>query len=88
MAKLEEELSTKTKIFANRETAMYLELASLRQSEEDAKKALHDKGQEMVQLEAKILPLRTHAVELEELVAELKGKMAKLESVRGPSGAD
>jgi len=42
----------------------------------------------MVQLEAKILPLRTHAVELEELVAELKGKMAKLESVRGPSGAD
>jgi len=42
MAKLEEELSTKTKTFANRETAMYVELASIRQSEKDAKKALHD----------------------------------------------
>ena len=79
VAKLEEELSTRTKTFNNRETAMYLELASLRQFEKDAKKALHDKGQEAVELEVKILPLRTHAVELEELVVELKGKMAKLE---------
>jgi len=36
---------------ANRETALYLELASLRQSEEDAKKALQDKGLEAVELE-------------------------------------
>ena len=79
MAKLEEELSIRTKIFTNRETVLYLELASLRQSEKNAKKALHDKGQEAVELEAKILPLRTRAVELEELVTELKGKMAKLE---------
>jgi len=79
VAKLEEELSTRTKTFTNRETTMYLELASLRQSEKDVNKALHDKGQEAVELEAKILPLRTHAVEHEELVAELKGKMTKLE---------
>ena len=34
--KLEEDLATRTKIFTNRETALYLELASLRQSEKDA----------------------------------------------------
>jgi len=79
VAKLEEELSTRTKTCTNRETAMYLELASLRHSEKDAYKALHDKGQEAVELDAKILPLRTHAVELEKLVAKLKGKIAKLE---------
>jgi len=54
-------------------------LASLRQSEKDAKKALHDKGQEAVELEARILPLRTHAVELEDLMAELEGKVANME---------
>jgi len=75
VAKLEEEL---TKTFTNRETAMYLEMASLRQSEKDAKKALHDKDQKAVELETKIFPLRTRAVELEDLVAELKDKVAKL----------
>ena len=79
VAKLEEELIAKTKAFTNCETAIYLELASLRQSEKDAKKALHDKGQEAVELEAKILPFRTHAVELEDLEMELKGKVANLE---------
>jgi len=79
VAKLEEDLTTRTKIFSNRKTALYLELASLRQSEKDAKKALHDKGQEAVELEAKILLLRTRAVELEDLVVELKGKVANLE---------
>ena len=69
MAKFEEELSTKTKTFANWETAMYVELASLHKSEKDTKKVLHDKGQEVVQLEVKILPLRTNVIELEELVA-------------------
>ena len=56
-----------------------MELTSLCQSKKDAKKALHDKGQEAVELEARILPLRTRAVELEDLVAELKGKVANLE---------
>jgi len=75
---LKEELIARTKTFTNRETAMYLELASPRQSEKDAKKALHDKGQEVVELEAKILPFHTRAVELEDLVTELKGKVANL----------
>jgi len=42
MAKLEEELSTQAKTFANREIAMYMELASVRQAEKDSKKSLHD----------------------------------------------
>jgi len=79
VAKLEENLTTSTKIFTNHETALYLELASLRQSEKDAKKALHDKGLEAAELEARILPLRTCAVELQDLVAELKGKVVNLE---------
>ena len=79
MAKLEKEMSTQAKTFANRKTAMYVELGSLRQAEKDAKKDLQDKSQEAVQLEAKILPLRTNVIELEELVADMKGKMAKLE---------
>ena len=44
MAKLEEELSLNAKTFANRETAMYVELESLLQVEKDAKKALKDKS--------------------------------------------
>jgi len=79
MAKLEEELSLKAKTFVNRETALYVELASLCQSEKDTKKALHDKGQEAFRLEAKIFPLRTNVIELEGLVAEMKEKVAKLE---------
>jgi len=79
VAKLEEELITKTKAFTNCEIAIYLELESLRQSKKDAKKALHDKGQEAVELEAKIFPFRTRAVELEDLEAELKGKVTNLE---------
>ena len=71
MAKLEEKLSTQAKTVAYRETAMYVELGSLHQAEKDAKKAL--------QLEVKILPLRTNMIELEELVVEMKGKVAKLE---------
>ena len=78
VAKLEEDLTTKIEIFTNRETALYLELASLRQSEKVAKKALQDKGLKAVELEVRILPLRTPAVEVEDLVAELKGKVANL----------
>ena len=35
---------------------------------------------EAVELEAKILPLRTRTIELDDIVAELKGKVANLES--------
>jgi len=80
MAKLEEDFAARTTVFANRETALYLELASLRQTEKDAKKALQDKSLEAVELEAKILPLCICTVELDDIVAELKGKVANLES--------
>jgi len=58
---------------------MYVELASLCQSEKDAMKALYDKNHEAVQLEAKILPLCSNMVKLEGLVKEMKEKMARLE---------
>jgi len=80
MAKLEEDFATRTKVFANREIALYLELASLRQYEKDAKKALQDKSLEAVELEAKILPICTRTVELDDIVAELKEKVANLEN--------
>jgi len=54
-------------------------LGCLRQSERDTKKQVYDKGQEVVQLEAKILPLRTWVIQLEEEAEETKAKMAKLE---------
>jgi len=79
MAKLKEELALKTKVFSNRETAMYQELASLRQFEKDAKKLFFDKIQATVNLEAKILPLRNKVVDLEEKVEGMQAKMAKLE---------
>ena len=80
MVKLEEDFAARAKVFAKRETALYLELASLRQTEKDAKKALQDKSLEAVELEEKILPLRTRTIELNDIVAELKGKVADLES--------
>jgi len=80
MVKLEEDFAARAKVFANQETALYLELASLRQTKKDAKMALQDKSLEAVELEAKILPLRTRTVKLNGIVAELKGKVADLES--------
>ena len=62
-----------------RETAMTQELSSLSQLEKDTKRQLFDKGQEAVQLQAKILPLHTRVIELEEQAEETKAKMAKLE---------
>jgi len=80
MAKLEEDFAARDKVFANCETALYVEVASLCQIEKDVKKALQDNSLEAVEFEAKILPLRTLTIELNDLVAELKGKMADLES--------
>jgi len=79
VAKLREELALKTKAFSNCETAMYQELASLRQSEKDVKKLLFEKFQEAVQLEAKILPLRNKVVDLKEKVERMQSKMVRLE---------
>jgi len=41
-AKLEEDFAARAKVFANRETALFQEMTSLRQSEKHAKKALQD----------------------------------------------
>jgi len=79
LAKVNEDLATREQVFANHETALYLEVANLHQIEKDLKKALQDKSMEAVELEAKILPLRTRNVELGDQLAELKGKMVDLE---------
>jgi len=47
--------------------------------EKDLAKRLHDKGQEAVQLEAKILPLRARVIEQEDEAEQTKAKMTKLE---------
>jgi len=44
VAKLEEEMSLNAKTFANHETAMYMEMASLQKTEKDAKKSFQDKS--------------------------------------------
>jgi len=80
VSRLDEDSAARAKVFANRETALYLEVVNLRQIEKDVKKALQDKSLATVELEAKILPLRTRNVELDNLVSELRGKMADLES--------
>jgi len=58
---------------------MNQELSSLHLSEKETKKLLFDKGQEALQLDAKILPLRNRVVDLEEEAKGMKAKMAKLE---------
>ncbi|KAK7342266.1 hypothetical protein VNO80_25212 [Phaseolus coccineus] len=62
-----------------RETALNQELGSLRQSEKETKKLLFSKGQEALQLEAKILPLRNKIIELEDQAEGAQAKMTKLE---------
>jgi len=81
LAKVKEDLANREQVFANLETALYLEVANLRQIEKDVKKALRDKSMEVVELEAKILPLRTCNVELGHQLTELKGKMVDLEDM-------
>ena len=78
-AKAKEETALLARSFATREAALKQELTSLRQSEKDLSKRLHDKCQEVVELEAKILPLRIRVIELEEAAEASKAKMALLE---------
>jgi len=58
---------------------MDAELGSLCQFEREVKKLLFEKSQEVVQLEAKILPLRNKVVDLEEKVEGMQAQMTKLE---------
>ena len=78
-AKAKEETTLLARSFATRETALKQELASLRQSERDLSKRLHDKCLEAIELEAKILPLRIRVIELEEAAEASKAKMERLE---------
>jgi len=78
-AKAKEETTLLASAFTTRETALKQELAILRQAENDLSKWLHDKSQEAIELEAKILPLRTRAIELEEAAEATNAKMARLE---------
>jgi len=73
-----DELAQLARAFATRETALEQELSSLHQSEMDVKKRLFDKGQEYIDLESRVLPLRTRVVEMEEEAKATKAKMAKL----------
>jgi len=77
--RMKEELAQQARVFAIHETALTQKLSILRQSEKDTEKQLFDKGQEAVQREAKILPLCTRVIKLEEQAKETKAKMAKLE---------
>ena len=71
-AKAKEVTTLLARSFATFEAALKQELTSLHQSEKDLSKRLHDKCQEVVELETKILPLRIWVIELE-------AKMARLE---------
>jgi len=77
--KAKEETTLLTHAFTTRKTALKQELTSLRQAEKDLSKRLHDKSQEAVELEAKILPLRTQAIKLEEAIETSKANMTRLE---------
>jgi len=77
--KAKEEMTLLARAFTTRETALKQEFANLRQAEKDLSKRLHDKIQEVVELEAKILPLRTRAIKLEEAAEATKAKVARLE---------
>jgi len=75
----EGELALQAQIFANRETTLSQELASLRQSEKETKKLLFNKSKEALQPEAKILNLRNKVIDLVEKAEGAHDKMAKLE---------
>ena len=78
-AKAKEETTLLARSFATRDTALKQELVSLCQSKKDLSKRLHDKCQEAVKMEAKILPMRIRVLELEGATKASKAKMARLE---------
>jgi len=64
-AKAKEETALLACSFDTRETALKQELASLRQSKKDLSKRLHDKCQEVVELEAKLATLEERSINRE-----------------------
>jgi len=80
-AKTKEEMTLLARSFAARETALKQELTCLRHSKKDLSKQLHAECQYVVELEARVLPLRIRVFELEEAAEASKAKMAGLEKM-------
>ena len=78
-AKAKDETTLLARSFPTRETALKQELACLRRFEKDLSKRLYDRYQEVVELEAKIPPLRIQVFKLEEAAKASKAKMVGLE---------
>ena len=76
---MKEQLANQAQSFFLRETTLTQELGALRKAELEAKRKLHDKGQEYTTLLGKVVPLRTQVVGLQEEVAANKVKMVVLE---------
>ena len=76
---MKEQLAQQAQVFFNRETALNQESSTLRQVELETNKKLFDKSQEYTTLLAKVVPLRTQVVGLEEETVANKARMVKLE---------
>ena len=61
------------------ESALYLELADLRQTDKETKRLLFEKSQEALSPHSKVLSLRNEVIELQEKAEETQVKMARLE---------
>ena len=67
------------KNLSQRETALYIEVSSLRQTDEETKKLLFEKSEETLHAHAKILDLRKEVIDLHEKAKQSLAKMARLE---------
>ena len=79
LALAKKQLAQQAQVFSNRETPLHQEVSTLRQAELEANKKLFDKSQEYTTLLARVVPLRTQVVGLEEEVVANKSRMVKLE---------
>jgi len=85
LAKVKEDFATREQVFSNRETALYLEVANLRQIEKDVKKALRyksmevvDLGDQLIELKGKMVVLEDRSTQREVLLGKVKGELAEL----------
>jgi len=67
------------KKLTQRETALYLELLDLRQTDNETKRLLFEKSQEALSAHAKVLSLRNKVIDLQEKAEESHAKMVRLE---------
>jgi len=67
------------KKFTQRETALHLVLANLRQTDKETKRLLFEKSQEALRAHAKVLPLQNEVLALQEKAEESQAKMARME---------